>query len=113
MLADLVATLRACLQRADREGVTKLVPTRAAAAGKQDFCGFRQFLEGGVNIAIPQGTTILGDEHTFPAVMLSAADQVTIKGCGCSFVERYQTRFLEFGFVNQQPLGCEVGKLQS
>jgi hypothetical protein len=45
--------------------------------------------------------------------MLSPADQITIEGCGRSFVERQQTRFLEFGFVDQQPLGCDVGELKS
>ena len=101
MLADLLATLGACLQCPDSERVTKLVPTRTAIVGSRDFRGFRQFLEGRVNIPIPQGPTIFSDEHLFPAATLSPANQVTIQGCGRSFVERHQTGFLEFGFVNQ------------
>ena len=78
MLADLLATLGARLQCPDSERVTKLVPTRAAIVGARDFRGFRQFLEGWVNIPITQRPAILSDERIFPAATLSPANQVTI-----------------------------------
>jgi hypothetical protein len=86
---------------------------QAKAAGRRDECRFQQLLKRGVNLQISQRPAVISAEHALSTGTLSAAHQVAVEGCRGGVVERHQAGFLEFGFADQQPLGCDIRKPQS